>query len=71
MDSVEDEEERLALLAAAITTFQRSSRFKNLFNQLELIANKWRIAIEALVSIVSGAGVECLATEIRADKAFL
>ena len=38
---------------------------------MELIANKWRIAIEALVSIASGAGVECLAAEIRADEAFL
>ena len=71
MDLVEDEEERPALLAAAITTFQRSFRSKNLFNQLELTANKWRIAIEALVSIALGAGVECLAAEIRVDEAFL
>ena len=55
----------------AITTLQRSSRFKKLFDQLELTANERRIATEALVSIALGAGVECLAAEIRANKAFL
>ena len=70
-DPGEDEEERSALLAAAITTLQKNPRFKNLFNQLKFTANEWRIATEALVSIASGARVECLAVEIRADKAFL
>ena len=60
-----------ALLVVVITTLQRSSRFKNLFYQLELTANKQRIATEALVSIASGVGVECLVVETRADKAFL
>ena len=59
------------MLAVAITTLQRSYQFKNLFNQLELIAKERRIAIEALVSITSGAWVEFLATETIADKAFL
>ena len=62
---------KAALLAAAITTLQKNPRFKNLFNQLKLTANKWRIATKALVSIALGARVECLVVEIRADKAFL
>ena len=32
VDSGEDEEERSALLAVAITILQKSSQFKNLFN---------------------------------------
>ena len=59
-DLGEDEEERSALPATTITTLQRSSR-----------ANKQRIFMEAWVSIASGAGVECLAVETRADKTFL
>ena len=66
----------------AITTLQESSRFKNLFDQLELTANEHRIATKALMSIASGARealvsiasrarVECLLVEIRADKALL
>ena len=39
-DSDEDKEERLSLPATAITTLHRSSRFKNLFDQLELTANE-------------------------------
>ena len=57
--------------AAAITILQKSSRFKNLFDQLKLTVNKRRIAIEALVGIGSGAGVECLVAKTRANKAFL
>ena len=66
-DLGEDEEENLALLAAAITTLQQSSKFKNLFNQLGLTTKERKIAIEALVSIASGAGVKCLAAEISDD----
>ena len=43
--------------AAAITTLQRCSRFKNLFDQLELTANEQRIATEVLVNIALRAGV--------------
>ena len=64
-DPGEDEEERPILLAVAITTMQKSSRFKNLFGQLELTVNEQRIATEALVSIASRAGVECLSAETR------
>jgi len=70
-NSREVEEERPALPTVAITTLQKSSRFKNLFDQLELKANERGIATESLVSITSGAGVECLAAETRADRAFL
>ena len=49
---------------------QKSSLFKNLFDQLELIANKRRMATEALVSIVLEAGMECLIVEAWTD-AFL
>ena len=70
-DLGEDEEERLALPATAITTLQKSSRFKNLLNQLELIVNERRIAIGALVSITLRAGIECLSAETRVDKVLL
>ena len=70
-DPKEDKEERPALPATAITTLQKSSRFKSPFDQLELIVNKQRIATEALVSIALRAGVECLSAEARANKSFL
>ena len=38
---------------------------------MELTVKEQRIATEALVSIASEAGVECLSVETRADKAFL
>ena len=63
--------ERLALPTVSIITLQKSSRFKNLFDQLELIINEWRIATEALVSIALESGLECLSAETRVDKAFL
>lgn len=40
VDPREDEEERPILPAATITTLQKSSRFKNLFDQLELTTNE-------------------------------
>lgn len=70
-DLGENEEERLALPVAVITTLQKSSQFKNLFDQLELTTNAQRIATEALVSIALVARVECLAAETRANIAFL
>ena len=70
-DSDEDKEERLSLPATAITTLHRSSRFKNLFDQLELIANERKMATKALVSIAPRAGVECLTVEAWTDRAFL
>ena len=70
-DPGEDKEENLALPTAAITTLQQSSKFKNLFDQLGLTAKKRKIATEALVSIASGAGVECLSVEVPDDRALL
>ena len=70
-DPGEDEAENLALPAAAITTLQQSAKFKNLFDQLGLTAKERKIATEALVSIASGAGVECLSAEIPEDRALL
>ena len=67
----EDEEENPALPAAAITTLQQSSKFKNLFDQLGLTKKERKIATEALVSITSGIGVECLSAEIPEDRALL
>ena len=67
----EDEKENLALPAAVITTLQQSAKFKNLFDQLGLTINERKIAIEALVSIAFGAGVECLSAEIPKDRALL
>ena len=57
-DPREDEEENLALPAAAITTLQQSAKFKNLFDHLGLTAKERKIATEALVSIAFGAGVD-------------
>ena len=48
VDLGEDEEENPALPATAITTLQRNSKFKNLFDQLGLIAKERKIATEAL-----------------------
>ena len=70
-DPGEDEEENLALPATAITTFQQSAKFKNLFDQLGLTAKERKIATEALVNIASGTGVECLSVEISEDRALL
>ena len=70
-DPGEDEEENLALPAAVITTLQQSAKFKNLFNQLGLTAKERKIATKALVSIASGAGVECLSVEMPEDRALL
>ena len=70
-DPGEDEKENLALPAAASTTLQQSAKFKNLFDQLGLTAKERKIAMEALVSITSGAGVECLSAEMPEDRAFL
>ena len=70
-DLGEDEEENPALLAAAITTLQQSSKFKILFDQLGLTAKERKIATEALVSIASRVEVECLSVEIPDDRALL
>ena len=70
-DPGEDEKENLALPAATITTLQQSAKFKNLFDQLGLTAKERKIATEALVSIASGAGVECLSAEMLEDRALL
>ena len=70
-DPGEDEEENSALPAAAITTLQQSAKFKNLFDQLGLMAKERKIATEALVSIASGVGMECLSAEISEDRALL
>ena len=70
-DLGEDEKENPALPAAAITTLQQSSKFKNMFDQLGLTVKERKIAIEALVSIASRAGIECLSAEVTDDRALL
>ena len=70
-DLGEDKEERSALLAAAITTLQKGSKFKNLFDQLGLTVNERKIATKALVSMASREGIECLTTEVIDDRALL
>ena len=67
----EDEEENPSLPAVAITTLQRSSKFKNLFDQLGLMAKERKIATEALVNITSGARTECLSVEVADDRDLL
>ena len=71
VDPGEDEEENLALPASVITTLQQNAKFKNLFDQLGLTAKERKIATEALVSIASGARVECLSVEMSEDRALL
>ena len=70
-DLGEDKDESPALPAAAITTLQKSSKFKNLFDLLGLIVRERRIATEALVSIAFGVGIECLTAEVADDRALL
>ena len=70
-DLGEDEKENPALPATAITTLQQSSKFKNMFDQLGLTVKERKIAIEALVSIASRAGIECLSAEVTDDRALL
>ena len=70
-DPREDEEGNLALPAVAITTLQKSSKFKILFDQLGLMTKERRIATETLVSIASGTGIECLTAEEIDDRALL
>ncbi|XP_075646666.1 uncharacterized protein LOC142617604 [Castanea sativa] len=48
-DLGEDEEENPTLPTTTITTLQKSSKFKNLFDQLGLTAKERKIATEALV----------------------
>ena len=50
-DLREDEEENPTLPAAAITTLQQSSKFKNLFDHLGLTTKERKIATEALGGI--------------------
>ena len=64
-------EENPALPAAAITTLQQSSKFKNLFDQLGLTTKERKITTKALASIASSAGVECLSAEIPKDRVLL
>ena len=71
VDPGEDKEENLALPTAAITTLQQSAKFKNLFDQLGFTAKERKIATEALVSIASRAGVECLSAEMPENRALL
>ena len=53
------------------TTLQQSSKFKILFYQLGLTTKERKIVTEALVSITSGAGIECLSAEIPKDRVLL
>ena len=70
-DPREDVEENSTLLAVAITTLQQSSKFENFFNQLGLTIRGRKIATEALVSIASRVGIECLSAEVTYDRALL
>ena len=70
-DLGEDKEENSALPAAEITTLQKSSKFKNLFDQLGRTEKERKIAVEALMSITSRAGIECITAEVTNYRAFL
>ena len=71
MNPGEDEKENPTLPAAEITTSQKSSKFKNLFNQLGLMMKEQKIAIEALVCMASEAGIECLTAEVIDNRVLL
>ena len=66
-----DEEVNLALPSTTITTLQKSSKFKILFDQPGLTAKEWKIATKALVSIASRARIECLSAKVANDRTFL
>ena len=51
--------------------FLTKLQFKNLFDQLRLTVKERKIAIEALVSIASRAGIECLSAEVTDERALL
>ncbi|XP_075665283.1 uncharacterized protein LOC142634937 [Castanea sativa] len=70
-DPGEDEEENPTLPATAITILQRSSKFKNLFDQLGLTMKERKTATEALVGIAFGAVIKCLSAEVANDRALL
>ena len=70
-DPREDEKESPALPATTITTLQKSSKLKSLFDQLGLTAKERTIATKALVSIASGAGIKCLIAEVVENRALL
>ena len=70
-DLGEDKEKDLALPTVAITTLQQNSKFKKKFDQLGLTIKERKIATKALVSIASGAGIECLSAKVTNDRALL
>ena len=57
--------------AVEITTLQKISKFKNLFDQLGRTEKERNIAVEALMSIASKARIECLTAKVTNDRAFL
>ena len=57
--------------AVEITTLQKISKFKNLFDQLGRTEKERKIAVEALMSIAFKARIECLTAEVTNDRAFL
>ena len=68
---VEAEESKGSFHPSTIKTFQKSPKFKSLFNQLEFGLKVRRIAIESLMSIIANSGVECFIAESHASQAYL
>ena len=58
-------------LPQQLPLYSKAPNSKKLFDQLGLTAKDRKIATEALVSIASEAGVECLTAKIANDKALL
>ena len=52
-------------------TFQKSLKFRSLFNQLGFGPKARRIATESLMSIVADSGVECFIVESYANRDYL
>ena len=68
---VKVEESKGSFHPSTIKTFQKSPKFKSLFNQLEFGPKVRRIAIESLMSIAADSRVECFTAESHASRAYL
>ena len=68
---VEAEESEGSFHLSTVRTFQKSPKFKSLFNQLGFGLEAKRIATESLMSITTNSSVECFTIESYTSWAYL
>ena len=68
---VEAEESEGSFHLSTVRTFQKSPKFKSLFNQLGFGLEARRITTESLMSIATDSGVECFTVESYTSWAYL